>query len=93
MPKKRSMDQDGAEALALTALSFLAADAKRLGRFLALTGLEAQDLRADAGTVTTLSAVLGHLLQDEPLLLVFSANAGIDPLDVARASEVLAAIG
>jgi hypothetical protein len=80
---------DEAEILAVAALSFLAGDPERLGRFLAITGIEAQDLRAAAGTPGFLPGVLDHLIGDESLLLDFAAHQGIDPSDVPAARAVL----
>lgn len=78
-----------AESLAVAAVAFLAADAGRLGRFLALTGLDPMRLRAAAEQPGFLAGVLEHLGCDEMLLLAFAAHAGIDPADVDRARIAL----
>jgi hypothetical protein len=78
-----------AEQLGLMALTFLAEDGERLVRFLSLTGTTPADLRAGAGQPQMLSAVLGHLLEDEPLLLVFTSMKGIDPASIAPAHALL----
>ncbi len=83
------MDIETAETIALSALAFLADDLQRLSRFLALTGLGPQELKEQARSPRILAAVLGHLLQDESLLLVFAANGGIDPELIAPAQAVL----
>jgi hypothetical protein len=75
-----------AEGLAIQALGFLAGDEERLGRFLALTGLGPENLRAAAATQGFLSSVLAHVAQDEALLVAFAADAGIAPGSVARAA-------
>jgi hypothetical protein len=80
---------DEAEILAVAALSFLAGDTERLGRFLAITGIEAQDLRAAAGSPGFLPGVLDHLIGDERLLLDFASHQGIDPSEVPAARAVL----
>ena len=49
---KSTMDQEEAEAIALSALAFLAEEPERLGRFLALTGMGPAELRAQAGAPT-----------------------------------------
>ncbi|MCH9806423.1 MAG: DUF3572 domain-containing protein [Alphaproteobacteria bacterium] len=74
-----------AELLALSALQFIAMDMPRLERFLKLTGLDPSQLRASAGDSAVMTAVLGFLMDDESLLLMFSANAGIPPEHVASA--------
>ena len=85
------MDAESAETIALSALAFLAEDVARLGRFLALTGLGPSELRQEARTPRIQAAVLGHLLQDESLLLVFAASHGIAPEFVAPAHALLEA--
>lgn len=79
-----------AATLALAGLTFLAEDTARLGRFLALTGIGPEELRAVADAPETLVAVLDHLLGDESLLLVFSAAKGIAPETVEPARTALA---
>ena len=83
---------EDAEKLGLEALAFLAEDAPRLGRFLALTGIGPDELRAaaGAGAPETLLAVLDHLLGDESLLLVFAASHGVRPETIVPAREALA---
>jgi hypothetical protein len=86
-PKPTAED---AAALALAGLTFLAEDGPRLGRFLALTGIGPDQLRAVADAPETLLAVFDHLLSDESLLLVFTASKGIPPDSVAPARAALA---
>ena len=83
------MDADSAETIALSALAFLADDPARLGRFLALTGLGPDELKEKARSARILAAVLGHLLQDESLLLVFAASCGAAPELIAPAHALL----
>ena len=82
--------KDAATALAVAALSFLAAEPERLERFLALTGLGPQSLRAAAREPSFLIGVLEHVAGDETLLLAFADEGEIDPQDVGRALETLA---
>ena len=93
MKKSARLDHDEAEAIALRALAFLAEDPARLGRFLALTGMEPEELRAGAGRQETLAAVLDHVLQDESMLLEFTANNAIAPDQIAPARHLLAGRG
>jgi hypothetical protein len=83
------MQWEAAEVLAARALAFLAAEPGQLARFLALTGLGPDDIRRQIGSPELFTAVLEHLAQDEPLLLVFAAGAQIAPEDVGRALAVL----
>jgi hypothetical protein len=81
---------DAAERIALQALAFLARDPDRIGRFLAITGIGPESLREAAREPHFMVAVLDHLLSDEPLLLVFSEEAGLRPQDIWNARRVLA---
>jgi len=83
------LDRDDSETLALRALAFLAEDARRLTRFLSLTGLDPADLMAAAGTAPVQVAALDHLLGDESLLMVFAGNAGVAPETIAAARALL----
>lgn len=83
------MDADQAETIALSGLAFLAEDPQRLGRFLALTGIGPQELRARAQTPRVLAAVLDHLMHDESLLLVFAASLSVKPELIAPAHALL----
>ena len=81
---------EDAATMALAGLAFLAEDGPRLGRFLALTGIGPDQLRAVADAPETLLAVFDHLLGDESLLLVFTATKAIAPESVAPARAALA---
>jgi hypothetical protein len=85
----RSSTPDQAAALALRALAWLAADADRLGRFLALTGIGPAELRARANDPAILAAVLDHLLGHEADLLAFCAEAGVEAALPAQAKRAL----
>ncbi len=78
-----------AETLAIRALGFVAADSVLLNRFLALSGIDAADIRRAAGEPGFLAGVLGFIAAHEPTLLAFAADAGIDPGLVTRAMERL----
>lgn len=78
-----------AENVAAQAFAFLAAEPARLVPFLEASGLDPADLRARAGTREFLAAVLDHLVRDEPLLLIFAAEAGLKPEQAVMAGHVL----
>lgn len=82
-----------AETLALRALTFLAADGERLGRFLSLTGIGPAELRKTASEAAMLAGVLEYLLQDETLLLVFASEAGLAPESIPAAHRALTGAG
>jgi hypothetical protein len=81
-----------AEQLALAALTYLAADATRLGRFLAATGLGPENLREAARNPSFLPGVLDHVLSDEAMLVAFAAEESVDPKVVTEARQVLAPV-
>ncbi|MBI4183455.1 MAG: DUF3572 family protein [Proteobacteria bacterium] len=74
-----TVERERAEAIALGALAFLAADGHRLGRFLAWTGMPPADLKARAAEPAFLGGVLDYLLAHEALLLAFASEAGLAP--------------
>ena len=63
--------------MAIQALTFIAADPDRLGRFLAATGIGPGDIRAAAREPLFLAGVLDHIAGDEKLLLAFAGDTGI----------------
>ena len=86
---KLSTGREGAETIAIAALSFLAAEPERLARFLALSGLGPHNLRQAATLPGFLAAVLDHLGADEPLLVAFAAAQRVDPAAVTGARVAL----
>ena len=80
---------ESARQLALDALLFLVQDEAHIVHFLNASGMEPADLRTRAREDRTLAAVLDHLLAHESLLLVFAANARLQPEDVGPALERL----
>ena len=87
--KRTKLSKAAAEAIAIEVLTFLAGDPARLDRFLALSGVGLDNLRAAAAEPGFLAAILDHLASNEPLLLAFAANAGHDPATIAKARDIL----
>ena len=85
----QSAKADFGQSVAVTALSFLAADAERLRRFLDITGLGPHNLRNAAKDPAFYGSVLEYIVADEPLLVRFAAEAGLEPEAVSRAHEAL----
>ena len=85
-----SLTEEAAEGLAIQALTFIAGDGERLGRFLATTGIGPAQIRAAAQEPSFLLGVLDYLAGDERLLSAFAAETGNDPTHVGKA---LAALG
>lgn len=80
MPIRENPAPDGhAETVALQALGWIAADEDRLGRFMGLAGLTADELRARAGEAEFLGGVLDFVLGDEATTLAFATEAGLKP--------------
>jgi hypothetical protein len=80
---------EAAEGLAIQALTFIAGEPERLGRFLAVTGIGPAEIRAAAREPGFLAGVLEHLAGDERLLTAFAAEAGVDPAAIGKALATL----
>jgi hypothetical protein len=89
MVRKRPLNRDDAEQIAIRALSFLVSDPERLARFLDLTGLRPDTLRAAAKEPHFLSRVLDHVAEQETLLVEVAADQDLPPERVAEAHALL----
>jgi hypothetical protein len=89
MKLRPSLTQEAAEGLAIQALTFIAGDSERLGRFLAVTGIGPAEIRAASREPGFLAGVLQYLASDERLAAAFAAEAGLDPADLAKAHVTL----
>jgi Protein of unknown function (DUF3572) len=83
-------DRHAAEAVAVAALGFIAGEPERLGRFLAMSGIPPDSIRAAAREPQFLLGVLDHLAADEALLLTFAAESSIPPNAVIKARDTIA---
>ena len=68
-----------AETLALAALAATLSDERRAQRFLSLTGLDADELRARAGERSLLAATLAFLEAHEPDLIAVAFSLEVKP--------------
>jgi hypothetical protein len=68
-----------AQTLALSALAATLSDDRRAERFLALTGLSPDGIRARAGEASLLAACLAFLEAHEPDLLAVAEAIGVKP--------------
>ena len=84
-----SLTEEAAEGLAIQALTFIAGDGERLGRFLATAGIGPAQIRAAAQEPGFLVGVLDYLAGDERLLSAFAVETGNDPTHVGKALAVL----
>ena len=82
--------QAAAEALAVAALAFIAGEPERLGRFLAMSGIGPESIRAAAREPQFLLGVLDYLAADELLLIAFAAENTIPPSAVMEARDTIA---
>ena len=80
-----------AEALALAALAATLADERRARRFLDLTGLDVDGLRARAGERSLLAETLAFLENHEPDLVAVAEAIGSTPKALVAARAVLEA--
>ncbi len=81
--------REEAEAIAVKALGFVAADPELLPRFLAITGIEAHSIRRAASEPGFLGGVLQFILAHEPTLLRFAEETGTPPASVGKALRAL----
>ena len=89
MKARGAMTQDAAEGFAIQALSFIAAEPERLGRFLAVTGIGPAEIRDAAREPGFLAGVLQYLASDDRLARDFAAEAKCRPDDIAKAHVAL----
>lgn len=78
-------------ALALAALAWTVEEPARADRLLALTGLDADALRARAAEPQLLAATLGFLAAHEADLLACADALGVDPAALVAAQTALEA--
>ena len=77
------------QALALAALAMTLKDERRAERFLALTGIGTDELRARINEPSLLAASLAFLEAHEPDLIAVAEELGVAPMDLVRAREEL----
>ncbi|MGJ3649451.1 DUF3572 family protein [Sphingomonas sp. GlSt437] len=78
-----------ATVLALQALGWTLGDDARAERLLALTGLDATELRARAAEPAVLAAVIGFLGNHEPDLVACAAALDVTPAALIAAGEAV----
>ncbi|MEL6437199.1 MAG: DUF3572 domain-containing protein [Pseudomonadota bacterium] len=76
---------DHDHAIAVAAVSWLAADGEQISRFMALTGVDPEHIRAAAKEPGFLAGVLEFLMGHEPTLMRFCDENDISPETVQRA--------
>ncbi|RWX79412.1 DUF3572 family protein [Neorhizobium lilium] len=76
-----------AEEIAGAVLGWLAGDPEMLGRFLALSGVQPQQLRDAVADPQFLAGMIDFLMGHEPTLMAFCEATGTKPEAVAAASH------
>ena len=82
--------REQAEGLAIQALTFIAGDGERLGRFLAITGIGPGEIRGAAREPGFLVGVLEYMASDDRLIAAFAAENNLNPSDIDRSRVALA---
>ena len=85
-----AQQRENATNLAIGALGFIASEPEELDRFLSLTGIEAESIRAAAREPGFLLGVLDFLANDERLLVVFADRSSLAPEEIGHARAILA---
>jgi hypothetical protein len=86
---KTQPEREHAEALAIRGLAFLSADAERLDRFLALTGLAPGEVRAASERPGFLAGVLQHIMEDDRIALAFATEQSLTANELDAAARAL----
>ncbi len=89
MKKTVQNPREVAEIVAIQALSFIAGDPARLGRFLAETGIGPETLRKSASDPKFLTSVLDFVMRDDTTVKAFAEASELHPTNVAAAHQVL----
>jgi len=84
MKRPPRLTKEQAEGLAIQALTFIAGDGERLGRFLAVTGIGPTQIRTVAHEPGFLAGVLDYVASDDRLVAALASETGLDPTDIDR---------
>ncbi|MDQ0393069.1 DUF3572 family protein [Labrys monachus] len=87
--KGEAAQKEEAQAVAVAALGFIAADEDRLGHFLDLTGLAPDDIRRAVSQAGFLASVLQHVMSDEATAAAFATENHLSPEALRRAAHRL----
>jgi len=87
--KSKRNPREVAEIVAIQALSFVAGDPERLGRFLAESGIGPETLRGAAADPRFLASVLDFVMRDDATVKAFAEASQLHPTNVAAAHQVL----
>ena len=77
-PLKR-VTREEAENVAVGAFAFITSDEERLGRFLAVSGLQPDTIRSAAASPGFFAGILDYVVSDEPLLVALAKELNTKP--------------
>ena len=80
---------DVVETQAIAILGFLVSEPERLGRFIALTGVDPSDIRTLMQDEGFWRAIFDHLFDDESLLMAYCAEAQLQPMQLVKMRQRL----
>jgi hypothetical protein len=83
------MPAEVAEGVAIAVLSAIAAEPERLGRFVAITGLQSELARDASSDPGFLASVLDYVMTDDALLVDCATAIGEPPERISQAHHVL----
>jgi len=83
------MNKDEAESIAVSAFAFITCDEERMGRFLAVSGLRPDTIRAAAAEPGFFAGILDYVASDEALLLALAKELNTKPEHVMAAHWTL----
>jgi hypothetical protein len=86
----KAVSAEEAEAVAVQILVWLTGQPELMGRFLALTGIEASAIRQAAAEPGFLAGVIGFVMAHEPTLMAFCEESGYAADQVAACHHRLA---
>ena len=89
MKKPVHTPREVAEIVAIQALSFIAGDGERLGRFLAESGIGPETLRNAAADPRFLVSVLDFVMRDDATVKAFADASQLHPTNIAAAHQAL----
>ncbi|WP_280775131.1 DUF3572 domain-containing protein [Rhizobium sp. SG_E_25_P2] len=81
-----SLTSEQAEEIAVKILAWLSGQDDLMSRFLAMTGIEARDIRRAAGEPGFFGGLTGFLMNHEPTLMAFSAESDV-PVERIQAAH------
>lgn len=84
------LDQEGAEGVAIQALTHMAQDTEIITDFYAISGIQPDEMRTAASTPGFFAGVLDFICAREDRLIAFTVDSGLTPEIVDSARKTLA---